>query len=84
MDWPQFPEAMPYEERVEQGLSAGPSQVLFSRTELIDELLEDWNRAHPVIDEASCACSTSSGSGWTGAAFLALAIGGLLRRRRVV
>jgi MYXO-CTERM domain-containing protein len=82
MAWPEFPEAMPYEERVEQGLASGPNQVLFSRTQLIDDLLADWNAANPVIDEAGCACSTTDGGGLAGAAFFAVAFGGLLRRRR--
>lgn len=44
--WPEFPSEMPWEETVEQPLTAGPNQILVTRTAEIDALLAAWNASH--------------------------------------
>jgi MYXO-CTERM domain-containing protein len=56
--WPAFPEAMPWEEEVEQIALVGQPQPLVDNTQTIDRLLAEWNAAHKPLE-----ASTGTGTG---------------------
>jgi len=64
--WPKFPGEMPWEEETQQMPLVGAPQVLNSNTQLIDELLAEWNTAHQPSSgtggETSGETSTSGGA----------------------
>jgi MYXO-CTERM domain-containing protein len=86
--WPTISGAMPWDEDVDQAPAAseGALMSLVDNTELIDDLLMQWNQQNAgedqLDDDAGCACSaTPTGTG-AGALASLLGLLGLRRRRR--
>ena len=65
--WPTFPGEMPWEEETQQMPLVGAPQVLNSNTELIDQLLAEWNAANqPTAGTGGETGGETSGGATTG------------------
>lgn len=90
--WPDFGGEMPWSEEIERVPTAGGPESLTDNTELIDQLLAEYNDDHEPdrgsgggqdgveSESAGCACTTGGAGafGWT----LVGALGAFVRRRR--
>jgi MYXO-CTERM domain-containing protein len=82
--WPEAigGEEMPWEEHVQVGTRSGPLMTTVDQTELIDDLLAEWNDRSPQTAPTGCACAVGE-SGPIGS-LAGLGLIGLIawRRRR--
>jgi MYXO-CTERM domain-containing protein len=97
--WPEFQDAMPWEEAVDQeGMAeAAPLINLSDNTDQINELLDEWNKGRGqgsdngetggdagIDGDSGCGCTTEAGSaGGAALGFGLLGLLGLVRRRRL-
>ncbi len=66
-DWPQFTPDMPWAERIEEYAKGGGAPItLVNNTELIDQLLAEWNAQAPCGDEMDDGGVDTGNSGTSG------------------